>query len=246
VVVAVGNQADKSPQPKSRQALTEDDEDDVERWRDLARTGPSYGRLFLERLLLSLIDAHPTKQVQNPEHVLHDREARLRDAMEALFNEEPSQKLLDDAALFWIAKQYIHDRAMRFSTERRAEDVGLSRPAGPLQPPLRSERELAQEASAKFYPKITDKSERLRKKWGRQKQRWLDLVRFHDDLPETFETQVLARIWVALAKAKVFFVPNSPAGSAMSEEQMLRTGLPEFEELVEILRSRRGPNPRRS
>jgi hypothetical protein len=222
--------------------LTEDDEDDAERWRDLAGTGPSYGRLFLERLLLSLIDAHPRKQVQNPEHVLYDREARLRVAMEALFNEGPSQKLLDDAALFWMANEYVRDRAMRFSTKRRAEDFRLSRPAGPRLPPVRSERGLAQEASAKFYPKITDKSERLRKKWGRQKQRWLDLVRFHDDLPETFETHALGRIWVSLSKAKVPVVPNWPAGNAMSEEQMRHTGLPDFEELVEILRSRRSPN----
>jgi hypothetical protein len=225
--------------------LTKDDEDDAERWRDLAGTGPSYGRLFLERLLLSLIDAHPKKQVQNPEHVLHDREARLRAAMEAIFNEELSQKLLlDDAALFWMANEYVRDRAMRFSRERRSEDVRLSRPAGPPLPPLRSERELAQEASVKFYPEITDKSERLRKKWGRQKQCWLDLVRFHDDLPETFETQVLAKVWVALAKAKVPIAPNWPSGSKMSEEQMLRTGLPMFQELVQCLRANAKRSPK--
>jgi hypothetical protein len=112
-----------------------------------------------------------------------------------------------------MANEYVRDRAMRFSTKRRAEDVRLSRPAGPRLPPVRSVRGLAQEASAKFYPKITDKSERLRKKWGRQKQRWLDLVRFHDDLPETFETHALGRIWVSLSKAKVPIVPNCPAGT---------------------------------
>lgn len=74
-------------------------------------------------------------------------------------------------------------------------------------------RELAQEASDKFYPRITDKSERLRRKRQRQKQRWLDLARFHDDLKESFETQVLDRIWLQLAKAKVAVVPNLPAGN---------------------------------
>jgi hypothetical protein len=134
-----------------------------------------------------------------------------------------------------MANAYVRDLVRSSDEWKEAnqtahlDDSVLARP--------RSERQLAQEASAKFYPKITDKSERLRKKWGRQKQRGLDLVRFHDDLPETFESQVLARIWVALAKAKVFVVPNSPAGSAMSEEQMLRTELPVFQELVELLRA---------
>jgi len=110
-------------------------------------------------------------------------------------------------------------------------------PSGSALQSLRSARELAQEASEKFYPRITDKSERLRRKWQRQKQRWLGLARFHDDLTESFETQVLARIWLELAKAKVAVVPNSPAGSAMPEEQMLRTGLPELVQLVEVLQA---------
>lgn len=186
--------------------------------------------------MLSLIDAHPNAKVLSlPEHLIHDREARLSVAMEALFNEKPSQKLLDNAALFWMANEYVRDRAKRFSREWKAKEFPPSRSAGRALAPLRSERQLAQEASEKFYPKITDKSERLRKKWGRQKQRWLDLVRFHDDLPETFETQALAEIWVVLAKAKVAVVPNSPAGSAMSEKQMRRIELPVFEELVELL-----------
>jgi hypothetical protein len=187
--------------------LTKDRENDADHLDVFDGMGPSYGRPFLERLLLSLIDAHPNWQVQNRlERVLRDGEARLRDAMEALFNQEPSQKLLDDAALFWMANEYVRDQAMRFS---KAEEIRLSEPPGSALPAQRSERQLAQEASEKFYPKITDKSERLRKKWGRQKQRWLDLARFHDDLSETFETQALARIWLALAKAKV---PQRPAG----------------------------------
>jgi hypothetical protein len=215
----------------------EDDEDDADHWDVYAGTGPAYGRPFLERLLLSLIDAYPNRQVQNlPDHILHDREARLRAAMEALFNEKPTQKLLDNAALFWMAEQHRDDlvrssrvwkaRAAQFS---KLKDSVLERP--------RSARELAQEASEKFYPKITDKSERLRKKWQRQKQRWLDLERYHDDLPESFETQVLARIWLELAKAKVAVVPNAPTGSAMGEEQMLRTGLPELVQLMEVLQA---------
>lgn len=132
--------------------MTKDNEDVVGHWGEFADT---YGRPLLERLLLSLIDAHPTKQVRNlPEHILHDREARLSVAMEALFNEKPSQKLPDHAALRWMAEHYVRDQQTLHFRQRQARDV---------QP--RSERQLAQEASVKFYPGITDKSERLRKKW---------------------------------------------------------------------------------
>jgi hypothetical protein len=60
--------------------LTEDNEGDTARCRDLAGTGPSIGRPFLERLLLSLIDAHPNPKTANlPYRILHDRERRLRE-----------------------------------------------------------------------------------------------------------------------------------------------------------------------
>jgi hypothetical protein len=209
--------------------LTRDNEDEADNWDPFDGTGPSYGRLFLERLLLSLIDAHPNPRVKSvPERILREREGRLRLAMKALCGKKPSQKLPDDAALRWMAGQYAGDRA------RKARGVQLSQATGSL----RSERQLAQEASEKFYPKITDKSERLRKKWEEQKERWLAVVRYHDDLIESIETQVLANIWIALAEEHVPVVPNLPTGHAMSEEQMLGTGLPELERLVELLRAK--------
>jgi hypothetical protein len=62
-------------------------------------------------------------------------------------------------------------------------------------------------------------------------------VRGSDDISESLEAQALAGIWLVLAKARVPVAPNSPEGNAMSEEQMLRIGLPEFEKLVELLRT---------
>ena len=61
-------------------------------------------------------------------------------------------------------------------------------------------------------------------------------MHWSDDISESLEAQALAGVWLALAKAKVPVVPNFPGGNIMLEEQMLRTGLPVFAELVEILR----------
>ena len=206
--------------------MTEDDEDDLERWRDLAGTGPSIGRLFLERLLLSLIDAHPNPRVENlPAHLFHDREARLRAAMNALFNERVSDELSDHSALLWMAQQHVRDRTTRYA--------GGKFLASDVKP--RSERQLAREASKQFHPEITDRSERLRKKWPREKEFWLALARGHDDILESVETQTLGRIWIALAEADIPVVPNWPDGRAISKEQMLRIGLPGFERLRQLL-----------
>jgi hypothetical protein len=41
---------------------------------------------------------------------------------------------------------------------------------------------------------MSDKSERLRKKWEKGKHGWLDIARYSDDLTELFETQALAKI----------------------------------------------------
>lgn len=105
--------------------MKEDNEGDTARWRDLTGTGPSIGRPFLERLLLSLIDAHPNPKTENlPYRILHDRERRLRAAMEALFNEKKdkdekaSDQLPEHAALFWIAQQYAHDRQLQHVQRR--------------------------------------------------------------------------------------------------------------------------------
>ena len=62
------------------------------------------------------------------------------------------------------------------------------------------------------------------------------MARRHDDVLETLETQALGEIWIALTKADVHVIPNWPEGRAMSEDQMLRTGLPELERLVDLRR----------
>jgi hypothetical protein len=218
-----------------------DDGDEVYREDAHDGMGPAYGRPLVERLLLSLIDAHPRTETQHQtERYFSNREKRLRTAMKALFSEKPSQKLLDDAALFWMAKEHILDRAKRSSADWKAKANGPSDPPGST-PPLRSERELAEQASKTFYPAMSDKSERLRKKWERGKRGWLDVAKYHDDLPELFETQALAKSWVALARAKISVVPNSPNGSAMTEHQMLRSELPALRELVEVLKIVRAP-----
>jgi hypothetical protein len=81
--------------------VSRNDGDDVDQWDALDGIGPAYGRALVERLLLSLIDAHPKTETRDKtERYFSNREKRLRMAMKALFNEKPSQKLLDDAASF--------------------------------------------------------------------------------------------------------------------------------------------------
>ena len=101
----------------------------------------------------------------------------------------------------------------------------------------RSQRQLAREASEKFYPKITDKSERLRDKWAEKKEFWLALARDQDDVLESVETEALGRIWIALAEAGIPVIPNWPDGRSISETQVLRIGLPGFERLRELLQT---------
>ncbi len=216
-----------SPVQTEVQVLTENDDDNAERSRALVGTGPSLGRRFFERLLLSLIDAHPGQNVENlPDHIFHDREGRLRTVMDAVFNEKGSDELPDHSALLWMAQQHLRDRTMHYAG-------GKFRASG-VKP--RSKRQLAQEASEKFYPEITDRSERLRKKWRKKREFWLAVARGRDDVLESVETQALGRIWIALSEAGVAVVPNWPDGRRMSEEQMLRTGFRELERLVELLR----------
>ena len=219
--------------------MTEDDGDLGDRWRDLAGTGPTIGRTFLERLLLSLIDAHPNPTVPRlSDHILHDRERRLRVAMAALCNEQTSEELPDHAALLWMAQQNVRDRQMRYvraEEEKRSQGIEKSL-AGRTMTSLRSTRQLAQEASLRFYPDVSDRSERLRKKWAQQKEFWLEMARSHDYVRETLEMQSLAKVRIALEEAHLRIVPNWPDGHAMSEDQMLRTEMPELRQLVELRR----------
>jgi hypothetical protein len=236
--VAVGIE-DQHSSPVTFGLEMEDNKDDVGYWDAFDGGGPSYGRPFLERLLLSLIDAHPNPLVKDlPEHVRRDREKRLRAAMAALFNERLKDELPDHSALLWMAQEYADDRQSWWLRQHSpAHGVQISQLSNSALPELRSARQLAREAAKEFYPGVSDKSEGLRKKWREQKQFWLEMVRSGDDVLESMETQVLAKIWVALVEARVPVVPNWPAGHAVSEEKMLRTEWPEFEKLVELLRA---------
>lgn len=211
------------------------DPDSSDRGTDLTGSGPTIGRSFVERLLLSIVDAHPNPNVTKLEHrIRHDQDKRLRSAMAALFNEKLSKELPDKDALYWMATQYIADREKQLG--------GALRPSGAIRQAratrrqkVRSAQQLARDGSAKFYPRA-DRSESLRNKWAEQMKFWLDMVRNHDDVREAVETHSLAKIWAALEEARVPVVPNWPDGHPMSEQQMLRTGFRELEKLVELRR----------
>jgi hypothetical protein len=136
-----------------------------------------------------------------------------------------------------MAEQHVRDRQKQYAD--RVRQLSGSDSSEGNQPKLastRSERQIAVEASQKFYPGLSDRSERLRKKWRAQRDFWLEMVQWQDDVLETVETQDLAKIWIALAEANVPVVPNWPDGRPMSEEQMLRTEFKELQKLVELRR----------
>ena len=157
--------------------------------------------------------------------------------MRALFYVRTGDVLPDHDALLWMAEQHVRNREMQYAERvRQLSASDFSKRSQPKLALMRSERQIAVEASKKFYPGLSDRSERLRKKWREQRDFWLGMVRSHDEVLETVETQDLAKIWIALAEADVPVVPNWPGGRPMSDKQMLRTELSELEKLAELLR----------
>lgn len=174
--------------------------------------GPLVGRLFEERLLLSIIDAYPTSKADDSEaRKERERELRLQRAMQALFGEtrKGRRRDPDQPALLWMAREHYRDRAQK-NTQALNLWLGLSRNVEEVA--IRSDRELAGAASCRFYGG-KDVSERLRKKFARQRE-LLTLVECSADyIHETQETQLLDKIRELLARAGIASVANFPDGT---------------------------------
>ncbi|MEW9836577.1 hypothetical protein [Mesorhizobium marinum] len=151
--------------------------------------GESFGRTFVDKLILALVDAHPEAS-KGQASDRKRRIERLREAKRALFgsgNPEGRPLDSDETLLRWMGGEHYRDLAKR-------EVVGLNGAHT-----IRSDRQLVREALAKFgHPESSH--ERLRKKFGHEKQKWLDAEMLHDDVPEALDHSALTSIQEVLAR----------------------------------------------
>jgi hypothetical protein len=175
--------------------------------------GPGVGRSFAERLLLSIIDAHPTGgQIASPLSAARDRERRLQTAMQALFGEAKTGRKpdSDDAILRWMGNERSQDLALR-------DMQGLGFYGQLPARKVRSDRTLAEEAETRFAL-ATGSWERLRSKFGKQVEFWLEIARSHDDIAELMDTWLLDEIRAMLSKRDIASAPNWPDGLPRDHE----------------------------
>lgn len=161
---------------------------------DMERTdfGEAVGRSFVEKLLLAIIDAHPVAEdgSLSPAKLANLRRERLAAAHQALFGKprrEGRPIISDEAALRWMGAEAYRDLFIG------KENLGFH----PVEK-VRSERELAAEASKLFFD--TDAAERLRKKFNKSREKWMDVARYHDDVPEQLEANSLGKIAEVLSR----------------------------------------------
>lgn len=156
--------------------------------------GWSLDRSFLDKLLLALIDAHPEPKQAALSSVAaaKHRRNRLREARLALcpgFNAEGRSPNPDNIILRWMGTEHYRDIVRRNRAAANADKL----------PKIRSDRRLADEARKRFgEPK--NSTERLRDKFGAQRERWLNLAIYHDDVPEQLDHNLLREIADILAR----------------------------------------------
>lgn len=162
--------------------------------------GGPVGRAFFDKLLLAIIDAY-TEPENSPDGsqkkrpsvtVLKKRVDRLRAAKEALLgqsHEEGRPLVSDEAVLRWMGSERYKDCAKR----------DMAKINGGEPPKLRSDRKLADGAAKKFRLPA-ERAESLRKKFGLQCEKWMDVARYHDDVPEALDFSLLDQIQAILAK----------------------------------------------
>lgn len=159
--------------------------------------GWSLDRSFLDKLLLALIDAYPEpKQAAfSPVTVAKHRRDRLREARLALFpgfNAGGRPPDPDNIILRWMGTEHYRDVVRQNMAATNADKS----------PKVRSDRQLADEARIRFSePKSS--VERLRDKFGEQRERWLNVAIHHDDVPEQIDHNLLRQIADILAKRDI-------------------------------------------
>lgn len=156
--------------------------------------GEAVGRDFVDKFLLSLIDAYPEPGDSSKSPVARSkrRRERLREAKLAVFGSaiaEGRPKVADAYILRWIGNENYKDRANHSMAIQKNKSL----------PKLRSDRQLVEDAVNHF--KLAESSvERLRKKWGMQKEKWFQIASDHDDVPEQLEFNALQKVQEALQR----------------------------------------------
>jgi hypothetical protein len=156
--------------------------------------GWSLDRSFLDKLLLALIDAHPEPKqaVFSPVTAAKHRRDRLREARLALFpglNAGGRPLDPDNIILRWMGTEHYRDIVRHNMAVANADKL----------PKVRSNRQLADEARKRFGEPRSS-TERLRDKFGEQRERWLNVTIHHDDVPEQLDYGLLRQIADLLAK----------------------------------------------
>ncbi|MDL2201373.1 hypothetical protein QQF51_01705 [Brucella intermedia] len=150
--------------------------------------GDAVGRDFVDKLLLSLIDAYPefADISKSPAALSKRRNERLRVAKLAVFGGTIAggrPKVTDAYILRWIGNENYKDRAK--------QRISILKNESP--PKLRSDRQLVEDAVSHF--KLVESSiERLRKKWSTEKEKWFQVALDHDDVPEQLELNALQQV----------------------------------------------------
>lgn len=175
---------------------------------------PAVGLSFLEKLVLAIIDAHPTKGDTHG----YDRDKRLRTAMHALappYYRHGKSGHNDQFVLLWMAneeyKKLCSIRIKKMGREKDALDIKFV--------PFESSRDLARHAYSQFGRKIrasemaNEKSliSRLSDQYEKQRSQLIDTVRYMEDGPHGWEHQQLIKIEKAAAAAGLKMkVPEEP------------------------------------
>lgn len=170
-----------------------DKQDDLNE-EELLDYGSSVGRSFLDKLLLAFIDAYPDPAAAKASSATaaKRRRNRLREARLALFpgtNAQGRPLDPDNVILRWIGMEHYRDIARRNVAVLNAEKA----------PRLRSDRQLVEEARQRFGEPRSS-GERLRDKFGKQRERWLNIAIHHDDVPEQLDHNLLSQIAAILEK----------------------------------------------
>lgn len=175
---------------------------------------PTVGLSFLEKLVLAIIDAHPTKGDTHG----YDRDKRLRTAMHALappYYRHGKSGHNDQFALLWMAneeyKKLCSIKIKEMGREKDALDIKFV--------PFESSRDLARHAFSQFGRKIrasemtNEKSiiNRLSEAYDNQKSQLIRTVQYMEDRPHGWEHQQLMKIRSAAAAAGLKMkVPDEP------------------------------------
>jgi hypothetical protein len=159
-----------------------------------SKLSPALGseRLFVNKLLLAIIDAHPGERSLNEPRRSSERKRRLSMARLALLGEKTSREQDDFDPLWRMAFEYHRDSVQVRWSELQKKKSG--KPTDPFR--RRSLRALAKEAAAQALGigNRVSVEDRLRSKFTLHKRYLLDMVQYEDDVELSIQAAVLKQV----------------------------------------------------